>query len=286
MAHKRTDRGDPPPDDPDAIRAAMAETRAALTEKLDALRERVLGPGTPAPNQGEQVMAVKKKAGGAAKKGKGARRPRSRPRPRRPPPRAGPPGRPAVRPAASRPGRRRRSPAPPAPGRPGARPSRPPSPRRPRPASRPESPPARGSPRRPRRSWATSWSGRRPGRSRGQPRRWCRRPRPWPRQPTRRPPAVRAATGTRRAARAPGWVPAADRRRSERAVGPASLDWFTNWGRPVGRPRSYRRSSLLRPQFLHFLPHLPVRLLVERRAAGRVLARAGGPSPASAPCSS
>src|SRR4051812_27190075 len=71
MAHKRTDRGDPPPDDPDAIRAAMAETRAALTQKLDALRERVLGPGTPAPNQGEQVMAVKKKARGAAKKGKG-----------------------------------------------------------------------------------------------------------------------------------------------------------------------------------------------------------------------
>jgi hypothetical protein len=55
-------------DDPDAIRAEMAKTRADLTEKLETLRERVLGPAVPAPNRGVQVMAVKKKAGGAAKK--------------------------------------------------------------------------------------------------------------------------------------------------------------------------------------------------------------------------
>ena len=67
MADKPTGRAGPVTDDPDAIRAAMAETRASLTHKLDALRERVLGPGRLAPNQGEPVMAVKKK--GAAKKG-------------------------------------------------------------------------------------------------------------------------------------------------------------------------------------------------------------------------
>src|SRR5688500_3408767 len=69
MATKPTAGGDALPDDPEAIRAAMAETRAALTEKLETLRERVVGPARPAPNQGVQVMAVKKKAaGGAAKK--------------------------------------------------------------------------------------------------------------------------------------------------------------------------------------------------------------------------
>jgi hypothetical protein len=61
-------------DDPDAIRAEMAKTRADLTEKLETLRERVLGPAVPAPNQGVQVMAVKKKAGKAAKKGGAAKK--------------------------------------------------------------------------------------------------------------------------------------------------------------------------------------------------------------------
>ena len=62
MDPEPTNRGDPPADDPDAIRAAMAETRAALTNKLETLRERLLGPGPQAPNQGEQAMAKKKTA--------------------------------------------------------------------------------------------------------------------------------------------------------------------------------------------------------------------------------
>ena len=74
MAKVPTGRGGGQPDDPDAIRTAMAETRAALTEKLETLRERVLGPADPAPNQGVQVMAVKKKA--AAKKGAAAKKSR------------------------------------------------------------------------------------------------------------------------------------------------------------------------------------------------------------------
>jgi hypothetical protein len=70
MDPEPTNRGGPPADDPDAIRAAMAETRAALTGKLDTLRERLLGPGQLAPNHGEQAMAKKKTATKkAAKKG-------------------------------------------------------------------------------------------------------------------------------------------------------------------------------------------------------------------------
>ena len=71
MANEPTGGGRP--DDPDAIRAEMAETRAALTEKLEALRERVLGPADPAPKQGVRIMAVKKSAG-AAKKGSTAKK--------------------------------------------------------------------------------------------------------------------------------------------------------------------------------------------------------------------
>ena len=70
-----TTRGGPPADDPDAIRAAMAETRAALTDKLETLRERLLGPGPLAPNHGEQAMAKKKTATKkAAKKGTAKRK--------------------------------------------------------------------------------------------------------------------------------------------------------------------------------------------------------------------
>jgi hypothetical protein len=70
MALKKRDRDGARTDDPDAIRAAMADTRAALTHKLETLRDRVLGPGEPAPNQGESVMAKKKTAGAAKKGGK------------------------------------------------------------------------------------------------------------------------------------------------------------------------------------------------------------------------
>lgn len=73
MALKQKTRGRTPPDTPEAIRAAMAKTRAALTEKLEALQERVLGMGKPAPNQGVQAMAKKRTATGAAKRG-GAKR--------------------------------------------------------------------------------------------------------------------------------------------------------------------------------------------------------------------
>src|SRR5690349_11755477 len=69
MTRESTVRGHADPDDPDAIRAAMADTRAALGRKLEALRERVLGPAPAAPNnQGEQAMPVKKKATRTAKK--------------------------------------------------------------------------------------------------------------------------------------------------------------------------------------------------------------------------
>src|SRR5262245_61736281 len=68
MTRELTERGHADADDPEAIRAAMADTRAALGRKIEALRERVLGPVSAAPNQGEQAMPVKKKATKTAKK--------------------------------------------------------------------------------------------------------------------------------------------------------------------------------------------------------------------------
>ena len=54
----------------------MAKTREALTEKLQTLKERVLGPGEAAPNQGVQAMAKKRTASRAAKKGGAAKKAR------------------------------------------------------------------------------------------------------------------------------------------------------------------------------------------------------------------
>lgn len=69
MAKQPVERGDKAKEDEvDEIRAAMADTRASLTRKLEALQQRVLGSGTPTPNQGETSMAVKKKATKTAKK--------------------------------------------------------------------------------------------------------------------------------------------------------------------------------------------------------------------------
>ncbi len=68
MARESRGQNDPDLDDPDAIRAAMAETRAALDRKLEALGERLLGSAPAALNQGERTMAVKKKATKPAKK--------------------------------------------------------------------------------------------------------------------------------------------------------------------------------------------------------------------------
>jgi hypothetical protein len=72
MALVRNGRGVADRDDPEAIRAAMAKTRAALTEKLQTLQQRVLGPAAATPNQGVQAMA--KKRTGAATKSKSAKK--------------------------------------------------------------------------------------------------------------------------------------------------------------------------------------------------------------------
>jgi hypothetical protein len=72
MALKRNGRGVADRDDPEAIRAAMAKTRAALTEKLQTLQQRVLGPAAATPNQGVQAMA--KKRTGTATKSKAAKK--------------------------------------------------------------------------------------------------------------------------------------------------------------------------------------------------------------------
>jgi hypothetical protein len=67
MVDKPNELGEEAQSEVDAIHAAMADTRAALTRKLEALQQRVLGTGAPTPNQGEP-MAVKKKATKTAKK--------------------------------------------------------------------------------------------------------------------------------------------------------------------------------------------------------------------------
>ncbi len=62
------------PRTPEAIRDEMAKTRAALSRKLGALQERLLGTPHPARTGEPNVMVKKAKSGGAAKKPTAAKR--------------------------------------------------------------------------------------------------------------------------------------------------------------------------------------------------------------------
>jgi hypothetical protein len=68
MTEDTTDPVAPEPGTPEAIRDEMAQTRAALSRKLGALQDLLLGTPHPARTGEPEAMAKKTKAGGAAKK--------------------------------------------------------------------------------------------------------------------------------------------------------------------------------------------------------------------------
>ena len=78
MAEGSTDAGSRIAGDPEALRAAMASTRAALTQEFSALRARTLGPRKPATTRGRKIVAAQKtgsKSGNAKAKAPAAKAP-------------------------------------------------------------------------------------------------------------------------------------------------------------------------------------------------------------------